>query len=109
MTSTRGSRRSCSTSGHRRATTRRSSANPTQRTHGSGVGAIALRVRAWIITETSGVAVNVLVVDDQETFRAAERAVISRLPGFALVAEAASGEEAVELAEALAPDLVLMD
>ena len=52
---------------------------------------------------------NVLVVDDQETFRAAERAVISRLPGFALVAEAASGEEAVELAEALAPDLVLMD
>jgi DNA-binding NarL/FixJ family response regulator len=55
------------------------------------------------------VAVNVLVVDDQETFRAAERAVLSRLPGFALVAEAASGEEAIVLATALAPDLVLMD
>lgn len=55
------------------------------------------------------VAVNVLVVDDQAPFRAAERAVLSRLPGFALVAEAASGEEAIELAGTLAPDLVLMD
>jgi len=61
------------------------------------------------IAEQSEVPVNVLVVDDQAPFRAAERAVLSRLPGFALVAEAASGEEAVELAEALAPDLVLMD
>lgn len=50
-----------------------------------------------------------LVVDDQAPFRAAERAVLSRLPGFALVAEAASGEEAIELAEELQPDLVLMD
>ena len=54
-------------------------------------------------------AVHVLVVDDQAPFRAAERAVLSRLPGFALVAEAASGEEAVEVAATLAPDLVLMD
>lgn len=51
----------------------------------------------------------VLVVDDQAPFRAAERAVLDRLPGFVLQAEAASGEEAIELAEALAPDLVLMD
>lgn len=51
----------------------------------------------------------VLVVDDQALFRAAERAVLGRLPGFTLVAEAASGEEAIELAEALGPDLVLMD
>lgn len=61
------------------------------------------------IAEQREVPVNVMVVDDQAPFRAAERAVLSRLPGFALVAEAASGEEAVELAEALAPDLVLMD
>lgn len=53
--------------------------------------------------------VQVLVVDDQGPFRAAERAVISRLPGFSLIGEAASGEEAIELADALAPDLVLMD
>lgn len=57
----------------------------------------------------SEVAVQVLVVDDQAPFRAAERAVLSRLPGFALVAEAASGEEAVDVAERLVPDLVLMD
>lgn len=50
-----------------------------------------------------------LVVDDQAPFRAAERAVLNRLPGFALVAEAASGEEAIDLAAELAPDLVLMD
>ena len=61
------------------------------------------------ITESTAGAVNVLVVDDQAPFRAAERAVLSRLPGFALVAEAASGEEAIELAATLAPDLVLMD
>ncbi len=61
------------------------------------------------IAEMTEVAVNVLVVDDQAPFRAAERAVLSRLPGFALVGEAASGEEAIEMAGTLAPDLVLMD
>jgi DNA-binding NarL/FixJ family response regulator len=59
--------------------------------------------------QMSEVAVQVLLVDDQAPFRAAERAVLSRLPGFALAAEAASGEEAVELAARLVPDLVLMD
>jgi DNA-binding NarL/FixJ family response regulator len=53
--------------------------------------------------------VHVLVVDDQPPFRAAARAVISRVAGFDLVGESASGEEAVELAERLRPDLVLMD
>ncbi|HVE45926.1 MAG TPA: response regulator transcription factor [Acidimicrobiales bacterium] len=67
------------------------------------------RVSTWVVVEMTEVAVNVLVVDDQAPFRAAERAVLSRLPGFALVAEAASGEEAIELAGTLAPDLVLMD
>lgn len=53
--------------------------------------------------------VSVLVVDDQAPFRLAARAVISRAVGFELVGEAGTGEEAVELAEALNPDLVLMD
>lgn len=53
--------------------------------------------------------VNVLVVDDQPPFRAAARAVVDRVDGFVLVAEAASGEEAVLLSEQLRPDLVLMD
>ncbi len=51
----------------------------------------------------------VLVVDDQAPFRDAARAVIARVPGFQLVAEATSGEQAVELVEALRPAVVLMD
>ena len=53
--------------------------------------------------------VRVLVVDDQRPFRVAASAVLRRTPGFELVGEAASGEEAVERVAALAPDLVLMD
>ena len=51
----------------------------------------------------------VLVVDDQAPFRSAARAVVGVTPGFEVVAEAESGEEAVELAHDLAPDVVLMD
>ena len=51
----------------------------------------------------------VLVVDDQEPFRRAARVVVAAAPGFTLVGEASSGEEAVELAAALHPDLVLLD
>lgn len=53
--------------------------------------------------------VQVLVVDDQAPFRDAARAVIARIPGFALLAEATSGEEAVELVERLRPGVVFMD
>jgi DNA-binding NarL/FixJ family response regulator len=53
--------------------------------------------------------VTVLIVDDQPLFRRAARAVLDRLPGFRLAGESASGEEAVESAVALRPDLVLMD
>jgi DNA-binding NarL/FixJ family response regulator len=51
----------------------------------------------------------VLVADDHEPFRRAARAVVAAAPGFTLVGEARSGEEAVELAAALQPDLVLLD
>lgn len=51
----------------------------------------------------------VLVVDDQAPFRAAARGLVERIPGFAVVGEAASGEEAVALAADLVPALVLMD
>lgn len=53
--------------------------------------------------------VSVLVVDDQVPFRDAARAVIARIPGFALVSEATSGEEAVELVDRLRPAVVFMD
>jgi two-component system invasion response regulator UvrY len=53
--------------------------------------------------------VPVLIVDDQAPFRRAARAVITATDGFAVVGEAESGEEAVEMADALNPRLVLMD
>jgi two-component system invasion response regulator UvrY len=53
--------------------------------------------------------VRVLVADDQAPFRRAARAVLGATPGFEIVGEAASGEEAVELAGLLEPDLVLID
>jgi DNA-binding NarL/FixJ family response regulator len=53
--------------------------------------------------------VSVMIVDDQPPFRAAARAVVARVDGFDLVAEAESGEEAVAEGGRLRPDLVLMD
>ena len=54
-------------------------------------------------------AVRVLVVDDQVPFRNAAKTVVRVTPGFEVVGEAESGEQAVELAASLEPDLVLMD
>lgn len=53
--------------------------------------------------------ISVMVVDDQAPFRLAARAVINRAVGFELVGEAGTGEEAVDMAAELHPDLVLMD
>jgi two-component system, NarL family, invasion response regulator UvrY len=55
------------------------------------------------------VSVKVLVVDDQAPFRTAAKRVVAMTPGFEVVGEAQSGEEAVELTSSLEPDLVLMD
>lgn len=53
--------------------------------------------------------VRVLIVDDQPPFRAVARTVVGLAPGFDVVAEAETGEEAVALARADEPALVLMD
>ena len=53
--------------------------------------------------------VAVLIVDDQAPFRTIARTVVGLTPGFRVVAEAESGEEAVEEAAAHRPHLVLMD
>jgi DNA-binding NarL/FixJ family response regulator len=53
--------------------------------------------------------VGVLIVDDQAPFRAVARTVVQLAAGFSVIGEAASGEEAVELAASLHPSLVLMD
>jgi pilus assembly protein CpaE len=51
----------------------------------------------------------VLVVDDQAPFRSAMKAVLRRSPEFELAGEAASGSEAIAMADELHPALVLMD
>ena len=56
-----------------------------------------------------GAEVRVLVVDDQEPFRRAMAAVVEATDGFVIVGTAASGEESIEVARELQPDLVLMD
>jgi len=51
----------------------------------------------------------VLVVDDQRAFRSAVRSVLDAEPSYRVVGEAGDADEAVDLALALRPDLVLMD
>jgi DNA-binding NarL/FixJ family response regulator len=53
--------------------------------------------------------VRVLIVDDQTPFREASRMVVEMTDGFEVVGEAENGEQAVDMASALKPDLVLMD
>ena len=53
--------------------------------------------------------VRVLVVDDSQVFRDAAAEVVAATPGFELVAEAATGEGAIAIAEQLQPDLALID
>jgi DNA-binding NarL/FixJ family response regulator len=53
--------------------------------------------------------VRVLIVDDQLPFREASRMVVEMTDGFEVAGEAVNGEEAVDMAASLRPDLVLMD
>jgi DNA-binding NarL/FixJ family response regulator len=54
-------------------------------------------------------AVRVLVVDDEPLFRHAVLAVVAETDGFLVVGEVGTGEAAVESAQQLRPDLVVMD
>lgn len=53
--------------------------------------------------------VQVLVVDDQARFRSVLSDLVAGADGMVLSGEAASGEEALEAADRLAPQLVVMD
>jgi two-component system invasion response regulator UvrY len=61
------------------------------------------------VSPDPGAAVGVMIVDDQAPFRRAARMVMAATPGFDVIGEAESGEEAVDLFERLTPGLVLMD
>ncbi|MER5783764.1 response regulator transcription factor [Streptomyces mobaraensis] len=56
-----------------------------------------------------GTGIRVLVVDDQVLIRAGVAALLRAAPGVTVAAEAADGQEAVDLAVAHHPDVVLMD
>jgi NarL family two-component system response regulator LiaR len=53
--------------------------------------------------------ISLLIVDDHELVRWGVRTFLATQPDIAVVGEAATGEEAVRLAEELAPDVALMD
>jgi len=53
--------------------------------------------------------ISVLIVDDHEIVRRGIRAYLETQPDFNVIGEAGSGEEAIEMALNLVPDIVLMD
>jgi DNA-binding NarL/FixJ family response regulator len=53
--------------------------------------------------------IRVLVADDDASFRASVRDLIERQPGLTVVATAADGLQAIELADDLDPDAVVID
>jgi DNA-binding NarL/FixJ family response regulator len=54
-------------------------------------------------------AVTVLIVDDNAQFRALLREIVAEAPDLHVVGEAADGAEAIHLAQALRPDILLLD
>ena len=53
--------------------------------------------------------IRILIADDHPLFRAGLRALLESVADTEVVGEAATGEEAVEMALALTPDVVVMD
>ncbi|MFB7977374.1 response regulator [Streptomyces vinaceus] len=53
--------------------------------------------------------IRVVIADDEPLIRAGIRMILTSAPDIAVVAEAANGREAVELARAHAPDVMLLD
>ncbi len=51
----------------------------------------------------------VLIADDHTPFRDGLRRLLAQIPEVKVVGEASNGEEAVEVAQALQPDIILMD
>jgi DNA-binding NarL/FixJ family response regulator len=54
-------------------------------------------------------AVRIVIADDHELFRRGLAAELTQVPGWVVAGEAANGRDAVELAAALKPDIVVLD
>ena len=54
-------------------------------------------------------ALRVLIADDHPLFRKGMRALLTATPEIEVVGEAATGQEAIELAASLQPEVILMD
>jgi DNA-binding NarL/FixJ family response regulator len=61
------------------------------------------------LSPDGGPAISVLIADDQRLVRAGFRVILAGEPDISVIGEAADGAQAVELARALKPDVVLMD
>jgi len=57
----------------------------------------------------STIPIRVLIVDDHVIVRKGTRAFLEEVDGIEVVGDAASGQEAIRLAECLRPDVILMD
>ncbi|HYF93174.1 MAG TPA: response regulator transcription factor [Symbiobacteriaceae bacterium] len=53
--------------------------------------------------------IRIMLVDDQTILRAGLAGLLNRNPDMAVVGEAGNGQEAIEMAERLEPDVILMD
>lgn len=53
--------------------------------------------------------IRIIVADDHTLFREGVRALLSSIPELDIIAEAATGDEAVQLAKKWVPDVILMD
>ena len=74
------------------------------------VGAqLAARPYARRGVSTRDAPIRVLLVDDHEVLRAGVRALLATTPDVQVIADAASGVEAVHVAERLLPEVVVMD
>ncbi len=58
---------------------------------------------------SEGRVVRIVIVDDHEVVRIGLRALLERVPQFSVVGEADAGHRAVELADGLHPDVMVMD
>ena len=57
----------------------------------------------------SGDTTNVLIVDDEPPARSRLRQLLTEIPGFSVAAEASHGEEALQIASEMRPDIMLLD